>query len=254
MLMEKHREKNKTMHMVFLDLEKAFDRVPHELIWRSTENSMVSLKHMSNGSNCCTKTCQAQYACTAGLSPLFQITVGVHQGSALSPLLFILCMDTATADLQMPHPWCLLYADDVVLADKDRLALQEKAQAWKDRLMENGLRLNIKKTEYLECGQQTDGTISIDGIPLNKVTEFKYLGSVVSADSETLPDAKSRVSAAWMKWRQVTGVLCDKRMPRYLKAKVYKAVVRPVAMYGSECWPATAKHEQSLHTMEMKML
>ena len=43
-------------------------------------------------------------------------------------------------------------------------------------------------------------------------------------------------------------------MPIRLESKVYKTVVRPVALYGSECWPATAKHEQALHVMEMRML
>ena len=33
LLVEKHREKNKSLHAAFLDLEKAFDRVPHEVIW-----------------------------------------------------------------------------------------------------------------------------------------------------------------------------------------------------------------------------
>ncbi|XP_063348692.1 uncharacterized protein LOC134640721 [Pelmatolapia mariae] len=110
------------------------------------------------------------------------------------------------------------------------------------------------KSEYLECGPQTNSTITIDGEPLTKVAQFKYLGSLVTSDCETLPDARLRVNAAWMKWCQVSGVLCYKRMPIYLKAKVYKSIVRPVALYGSECWPATPKHEQTLHTMEMKML
>ncbi|VDP46708.1 unnamed protein product [Heligmosomoides polygyrus] len=30
---EKHREKQRPVHLAFLDLEKAFDRVPREVIW-----------------------------------------------------------------------------------------------------------------------------------------------------------------------------------------------------------------------------
>ncbi|XP_042082683.1 uncharacterized protein LOC121815479 [Haplochromis burtoni] len=114
--------------------------------------------------------------------------------------------------------------------------------------------LNIKKTEYLEYGPQTNSTITIDGVPLTEVAQFKYLGSLVTSDCETLPDARLRVNTAWMKWRQASGVLYDKRMPIYLHLKVYTSIVRPVALYGSECWPAMTKHEQALHTMEMKML
>ncbi len=116
------------------------------------------------------------------------------------------------------------------------------------------MRLNTKKTDYIECGPQTDGTINVSGEDLKKVTRFKYLGSIISSDGDTLPDAGARVNAAWMKWRQVTGVLCDRRMALRLKAKVYKTIIRPVALYGSECWPATSRHEQALHVMEMKML
>lgn len=35
LLMEKHQEKNKKVHVAFLDLENAFDQVPHDLIWRA---------------------------------------------------------------------------------------------------------------------------------------------------------------------------------------------------------------------------
>ncbi|XP_039472694.1 scavenger receptor cysteine-rich type 1 protein M130-like [Oreochromis aureus] len=55
-----------------------------------------------------------------------------------------------------------------------------KPQLWKTRLNEYGMRLNTKKTEYLEGGPQTDGTIIIDNEELKKTKEFRYLGSVIS--------------------------------------------------------------------------
>uniref|UniRef100_A0A914X4N9 Reverse transcriptase domain-containing protein n=1 Tax=Plectus sambesii TaxID=2011161 RepID=A0A914X4N9_9BILA len=253
LLLEKHREKTKPVHMAFLDLEKAFDRVPHELIWHALRSHDVPEAYVQ-WIQLLYHNVTSVVRCAVGTSPSFAINVGVHQGSALSPLLFVLCMDTVTSDLQSPHPWSLLYADDVFLANRQHQELQEQTRQWNERLSKFGLRLNIKKTEYMECGPQTDGTISIGGEELKKVEQFKYLGSLICSNGDSFPDARARVNAAWMKWRQVTGVLCDRRMPLRLKSKVYKTVVRPVALYGSECWPATAKHEQALHVMEMRML
>ncbi|KAL0173405.1 hypothetical protein M9458_029373 [Cirrhinus mrigala] len=181
----------------------------------------------------------------------FAINVGVHQGSALYPLLFILCMDTISADLHSPHPWSLLFANDVFLANEQHAELEEETQ--KNRLCKYGLHLGTKKTGYMECSLQTGGTIYVGGADLKKV-QFKYLGSVIYSDDESLPTARAHINAPCTKWHQVTGVMCNHRMPLRLKSKIYKTVVCPVALYGSESWPVTAKHEQALHIMEMRML
>ncbi len=53
----------------------------------------------------------------------------------------------------------------------------------------------------------------------------------------------TRINAAWLKLRQVTGVLCDK-MPEYLKAKVYKTVVCPVTEMKMLRWmPELTLHD-----------
>ncbi|EYC22490.1 hypothetical protein Y032_0017g3382 [Ancylostoma ceylanicum] len=59
-------------------------------------------------------------------------------------------MDTISSDLQSTTPWTLLYEDDVMIATSTREELQQKVQAWKDRLEQYGMRLNIKKTDTLD--------------------------------------------------------------------------------------------------------
>ena len=252
-LIEKHRSINQTIHSAFLDLEKAFDRVPHDVIWYALRDHLIPEQLV-----CWIKLMYTRptsvVRCAAGISLPYRISVGVHQGSALSPLLFILVMDTVCRDLMKPPPWTLIYADDVVLNDTNHISLELQTRAWKERFKLFGLRLNVAKTIHLESGVQTDARLSIDNQDLHKPLSFKYLGSNISSDGSPYADASARSAAAWLKWKDLTGVLCDRRMPIRLKAKVYKTMVRPVAIYGAECRPSTKKTDQLLHTMEMRML
>ena len=59
-------------------------------------------------------------ACTvvridAGLSESFEVTVGLHQGSVLSPPLFAAVMDVVSSEARSGLPSELLYADDLVI-------------------------------------------------------------------------------------------------------------------------------------------
>ena len=65
---------------------------------------------------------------------------------------------------------------------------------------------------------------------------------------------KARVQRAWNKWREVSGIVCDKRMPLKLKTKVYTAVIQPVLLYGLEVIPLKRTEERILESTEMRML
>ncbi|VDO36686.1 unnamed protein product [Haemonchus placei] len=119
-------------------------------------------------------------------------------------------MDAITKDLQKPAPWTLLYADDVMLASEDKSELESQVQTWSDRLAMFGLRLNVKKTEYLTTDSTEPGTIKINGTELTLTTTFKYVGSAIASDGSLGFETKSRVNAAWLKWRSMTGVLCER--------------------------------------------
>ena len=78
--------------MAFVDLEKAFDRVPRKVIWWALRKLGVE--------EWIVRLVQGMYANVRsrvhvgeGYSEEFEVNVGVHQGSVLSPLLFIIVLE-----------------------------------------------------------------------------------------------------------------------------------------------------------------
>ena len=87
------------------------------------------------------------------------------------------------------------------------------------------------------------------------VTTFKYLMSMFDAEGGSTTDCENTVRLAWNKWREVTGVICDKKVPVTLKHKIYKTVIKAAMTYGAECWTMKKKDEMRLmNKKEMRML
>ena len=87
-----------------------------------------------------------------GNSAEFEVKVGVHQGSVLSPLLFIIVMEALSRNVKEGLPYELLYADDLVLIAESVDELREKMSRWKDCMEVKGLKVNIDKTKIMESG------------------------------------------------------------------------------------------------------
>ena len=90
-----------------------------------------------------------------GDSDSFEVKVGLHQGSVLSPLLFVIVMDVVSRVVRGGLPWELLYADDLVLMDETENGLKEKFQKWKACMEAKGLKVNIGKTKVMVGGEGT---------------------------------------------------------------------------------------------------
>ena len=71
----------------------------------------------------------------------FDVKVGVHRGSVLSPLLFIIVMEALYSDFRVGLPWELLYADDLVLNAECLEDLERQYTAWQRGLENKGLRV-----------------------------------------------------------------------------------------------------------------
>ena len=82
----------------------------------------------------------------------------------------------------------------------------------------------------------------------------RHEGEDVSLDGQVVvegEDVRHRISAGWLKWRQSSGILCDKRVPQKVKGKFYRTTIRPAMLYGAECWPTKRQHVQQLSVAEM---
>ncbi|XP_048006510.1 uncharacterized protein LOC125241869 [Leguminivora glycinivorella] len=179
-----------------------------------------------------------------------------RQGSVLSPYLFCLVMDALTEHAQTKAPWTFIYADDVAMCTTSREELEDALGDWKRQLEAGGLMLSISKSQYMVCNKpnQLEDPLVIDGQQVTRCDEYKYLGTMLHASGNLEGNLQHRIAAAWLKWREVTGVTCDRRMPVKLKDLVYKSIIRPVLTYGSETWAMKQEHVRSVQVTEMKML
>ena len=72
------------------------------------------------------------------LSEVFEVTVGVHHRSVLSPLLFIIVLEDLSRNLNTQIPWELLFTDDLVIMTETLQECVEKLKNWKTGCREGG--------------------------------------------------------------------------------------------------------------------
>lgn len=111
--------------------------------------------------------------------------------------------------------------------------------------------ISTSKTETVVCAEANETLMVKDrtGNVLKQAETFSQLGSVMKAKDGYEHDSMKRIKAAWQKWRDFKGVLCDAKMSNNLKGKVSKTTIRPVLIYGSENWTVT-RGEEGLGLLE----
>jgi len=90
-----------------------------------------------------------------GNSRGFEVNVGMHQGSALSPLLFVMVMEAISREFRVALAWELLYVDDfIVIAQTEEDLIKRLFNEWKNDVENRGMRVNMNKTKVMISGER----------------------------------------------------------------------------------------------------
>uniref|UniRef100_A0A8C9SX65 ribonuclease H n=1 Tax=Scleropages formosus TaxID=113540 RepID=A0A8C9SX65_SCLFO len=192
------------VHLCFVDLEKAFDRVPHGILWEVLRDYGVrgsllwAVRSLYDRSRSLVRIAGSK-------SDLFPVHVGLCQGCPLSPILFIIFMDRISRRGQGTEGVCfggrrissLLFADDVVLLASSNQDLQRALERFAAECEAAGMRISTSKSEAMVLSRKkVDCSLRVRGELLPQVEEFKYLGVLFTSEGKMERQVDGRIGAA----------------------------------------------------------
>ena len=97
-----------------------------------------------------------------------------------------------------------------------------------------GLKLNIQKTKIMASGPITSWEIG--GETVEKVSDFIFWGSKITADSDRSHEIKRRLLLGRKVMTNLDSIFKSRDITLPTKVRLVKAIVFPVVMYGCESW------------------
>ncbi|UYV71893.1 hypothetical protein LAZ67_9000960 [Cordylochernes scorpioides] len=250
------RKKRGKLYVFFVDLRKAFDTVPHSLLWKKLYNLGISYQFISTIKSYYEQATIA-IRWKGSFTESIKINSGVLQGEPLSPLLFILFImdlieiynnsDLPSVNLpEFGDIHLLLYADDIAIIGESRINLQKKIKILKEYLDENLMTLNESKSKIM--------VFRNGGKPSNKdrwfwndkpiaiTSRYTYLGFPLT------PTITTTHPANYFKGKALTAInathpilIKSKAKSINLSIKLFDTIVRAVLMYAAPLWATEHK-------------
>ena len=119
----------------------------------------------------------------------------------------------------------------------------------KEESKKAGLKLHIQKTKMVTCGPITSW--QIDGETMETVTDFVFLGSKITVDSDCSHEIKRCLLLGRKAVTNLDSVLKSRDITLPPKVHTIKAMVFPVVMYGCEIWTIKKAEHQRIDAFEL---
>ena len=252
--------------IVFLDIRAAFDSIDRTALWNCLLRNGVPEKYVS--------ILKELYRHTSGrvraygqLSPPFAVTSGVRQGCPVSPFLFNFAIEDVLQNALSGLPnggvellpgnrvFDLEYADDIALLSDNTQAAQQALNRLAIEVSRYGMCFAPSKCKVLlQDWQEPVPALTLCGVQLELVENFKYLGSLITAGGGVGEEITSRIARARTAFANLRHLWRRRDIRLSLKGRVYNAAVRSVLLYGCETWPLRAEDARRLSVFDHRCL
>ncbi len=278
-LVEKCREHDDTLFVLFVDLRKAYDSVPRSALWCVLEKCGVPPTMLSIIKSFHDQM-QAEIRVGDSTTDSIQVLNGLRQGCTLAPSLFNLYFGAvvgawrahcpeAGIDVRYKHGRKLVgdriaksrlecmkvtesqFADDAAVYTKTCEAFERSTAQLVDVATNWGLTVSMEKTKGMVVGGHVDDSdalpVQLAGGQIEMVSDFTYLGSNITSDGEVGEDVKIRIAKAARAFGCLQrAVFQNRKLSLETKRRVYQAAVLSVLLYGAESWAIKIKSVRRL--------
>ena len=143
----------------------------------------------------------------------------------------------------------LRYADDATFMAESEEELKSLLMKVKEETEKAGLKLNIQKTKVMASSPLVSW--QIDGETMETVTDFIFLGSKITADSDCSHEIKRHLLLGRKAMINLDSLLKSRDISLPTKVRLVKAMVFPVVMYGCESWTIKKTEHQRTDAFEL---
>ena len=146
----------------------------------------------------------------------------------------------------------LRYADDITLIEESEEELKSLLMKVKEESEKVGLKLNIQKTKITASGPITLWEIDVETVEtVETVSDFILGGSKITADGDCSHEIKRRLLLGRKVLTNLDSIFKSRDISLPTKARLVKAMVFPVVMYGCESWTVKKAERQSIDAFEL---
>jgi hypothetical protein len=235
-------DKNSQVDVAFLDLSKAFDRVPHNLLLLKLKTFGINGPLLNWFKNYL--SCRKQCVVLEGHKSRYSVvTSGVPQGSILGPLLFLYYINDIFKCINSTDTSLFLYADDAKIGHvinnvDDCKLLQSELESLYVWCNTWGMAFNVTKCVFMSFSKNiilTTYPYNIRNVSLNRVTKFTDLGILINDKLEWDDHINNCIKRANMRLgliKRTTGYPCSTEV----KLLCYTSLVRPILEFTSQLW------------------